>query len=212
MALKCTAAFTLIEVLIVVTIIAIIVAISSISLNQTMQAMRLTNAGNKVTQLVEVARQRAMSANSQTALILVKYVPGGDIENASGRAFTVMERRSGEEWKAIREWETLPDGIVVDIGAATEVNTFVNNSPSGLPGGGDMPAFRGQTNYEYAMRIFMPVGGLSNPNESARLQLVEGQVMGGGVQYANKAPDGLPANYYRISLLGTTGKTKVDRP
>lgn len=204
--------FTLIEVIIVVALMAVIVSLSAPSLNSAMQAMHLTNAGNKVTQLIEAARQRAMSANVQTALILITGMTDANASQTGGRAFTIVERGSGGSWEKIREWEVLPDGIVVDLDAAAGEASFMRQSPQGLPGAAPAPEHLGNSSYTYALRVFLPSGGLLNPDEPARFQLVHGIVMGQRVNYTHRDKDGGPASYYRISLLGATGKTKVDRP
>jgi len=201
--------FTLIELLVVITIIVIVIATSGMTLGNAGQGISLTNAGNKFTQVIEMARQRAMTANSQTAVILI--TKGADA-SGNGRALTVLERKVGGNWTQLREWELLPSGIVVDLGASADNITFISKSPKKLPGTGNPPDYLGVANYEFATRIFLPGGGTSNPTESARLQFVAGEVVDGAVNYTRKNESGGPSNYYRVSVLAATGKTKVDRP
>lgn len=205
--------FTLIELLIVVAIIAVVVSISTMALGGALQGMQLTSAGNKVTRLIEAARQRAMAANVQTAVVMVARMSGEELENPSGRAFCLLERGSGEVWKQVREWEVLPDGVMVDLDASGAEGTFVEESEQNeLPGGGELPDYLGSKNYQAAFRVFLPSGGMLNPEVPARLQLVNGRMTGGGMEYLQGRNTTGPANYYRITVIGATGKTKVDRP
>ncbi|HSI64280.1 MAG TPA: prepilin-type N-terminal cleavage/methylation domain-containing protein, partial [Candidatus Saccharimonadia bacterium] len=206
--------FTLVEMLVVVTIVGILISVSAAGLSGAIQAMSLTNSGGKLTQVMEAARQRSMTGNVMTAVILVTKAG----QNGDGRAFTIAECPPGGPWVQIREWEMLPDGIVIDLDAGTDNASFLANTPEKFPfnngqsgspvkyNGFSLPAGT------YAARIFLPGGGLLNPNEAAVLQVVHGTVEGGRVIYHHRNPSGKPANYYRVALLGATGKTKVERP
>lgn len=206
--------FTLVEMMVVITIIGLLMAVASTGLTGAIQAMSLTNSGGKVTQIMEAARQRAMTGNVMTAVILVtKSGQEGD-----GRAFTIVECPPGGPWVQVREWEMLPDGIVVDLDANQDNASFLLHSPQSFPfnnGQGGAPVRynnSGLGNGTFAARIFLPGGGLLNPNDAAVLQLVQGTVDGGRVTYSRRNAGGGPANYYRVALLGASGKTKVERP
>lgn len=204
-------AFTLVEMLVVITLIVILTTVVVVSLHGTMQASSLTSAGNKVTQICEMARQRAMSANVLTAVVLVTNL--GTKED--GRAITMLEYPMGGPWQQTLEWNILPDGIVMDQGGAL-ANTFVSFTPGKFPFSTGNGAPVGYSNHaaplpagSYAARIFLPGGGLLNPNDPAQFQIVEGTMENGATHYQEKNG---PLNYYRISLLGNTGRTKVERP
>lgn len=200
--------------MVVITIISILIAISATGLTGALQAMSLTNSGGKVTQVMEAARQRAMTGNVMTAVILVTKAG----QKGDGRAFTIVECPPGGPWVQTREWELLPDGIVVDLEAGTENASFLANSPEKFPfnngKAGSPVKYNGfdLAQGSYAARIFLPGGGLLNPNDAAVLQVVQGTVEKGKVFYNQRNASGKPANYYRVALLGATGKTKVERP
>lgn len=207
-------AFTLVEMMVVITIISILMAITAAGLTGALQAMSLTNSGGKITQVMEAARQRAMTGNVMTAVILVTRAG----QNGDGRAFTIAECPPGGPWVQTREWELLPDGIVVDLDAPADHASFLANSPETFPFNNGQAGSPVKYNGfdlvpgSYAARIFLPGGGLLNPNDAAVLQVVQGTVEQGTVNYNHRNTAGQPANYYRVALLGTTGKTKVERP
>jgi prepilin-type N-terminal cleavage/methylation domain-containing protein len=206
--------FTLVEMLVVITIIGLLITVSAAGLSGAIQAMSLTNSGGKITQVMEAARQRAMTGNVMTAVILVTRAG----QNGDGRAFTIAECPPGGPWVQTREWELLPDGIVVDLDAGTDNASFLANTPEKFPfnnGQSGSPVKYNSSTLgvgAYAARIFLPGGGLLNPNDAAVLQVVHGEVVGGQLAYNHRDPSGKPANYYRVALLGATGKTKVERP
>ncbi len=210
----CRTGFTLVEMLVVITIIGLLITVSTAGLSGAIQAMRLTNSGGKVTQVMEAARQRAMTGNVMTAVILVTKAG----QNGDGRALTVAECPPGGPWVQTREWEMLPDGIVIDLDADTDNVSFLANTPDKFPfndgQSGSPVKYNGFSlpPGTYAARIFLPGGGLLNPNDAAVLQVVQGTIEGGRVAYNHRNPSGKPANYYRVALLGATGKTKVERP
>lgn len=199
----------------VIAVMASILVIGGLGLGRALRAMTLTNAGNKVTRLLDMARQQAITKNTLNAVVLVKSLG----TEGDGRAFTVLEYTTAGCWRQICEWEVLPEGIVADLGAAGADATFFANSPklfpfadAGTPGA---PVAYGSNSSlpadAYAARIFLPGGGLLNPEDAAQFRLVEGTVSGGKVQFS-QAEGGVPSNYYRVVLLGATGKTKVERP
>lgn len=208
--------FTLLEILVVLCVMLVIVGISFSSLTGTMSSLALTHAGNKLTQICDAARQRAMSANVLTAVVAVTNL--GTIKD--GRAICILECPPGGPWRQTGEWEFLPDGITLDVSASSDnLNTFVANSPEVFPfnqgrkeapvGFGGYKALPAGT---YAARIFLPTGSLKNPSAPAKMQIVEGSTTEGKTAYAVTTGGEVPANYYRVTLLGATGGTKVERP
>ncbi|WP_256199003.1 prepilin-type N-terminal cleavage/methylation domain-containing protein [Verrucomicrobium spinosum] len=122
---RCCEGFTLVEMLMVIAVMASFLVIGGLGVGRTLRAMTLTNAGNKVIWLMEMARQQAITKNTLNAVVLVKSL-GTEVD---GRAFTVLEYTVAGGWRQIHEWEVLPDGIVADLGAAGADATFFANSP-----------------------------------------------------------------------------------
>ncbi len=204
--------FTLVEVLVVVSILTVLLLVAVPALSGVMQAMSLGQGGGKVVRVMEAARQRAVTGNVLTAVVLVTH--SGHAED--GRALTVLECPPGGPWVQTGEWTFLPEGVVVDL-EAPEAATFVTRTPVAFPfhsGQGAPVKFRNTdlTPGRFAGRIFLPSGGLLNPNDPAELQVVSGEVADGGMRYSRTNGAGRPADYYRITLVGGSGRSKVDRP
>ncbi|MEZ0387954.1 MAG: prepilin-type N-terminal cleavage/methylation domain-containing protein, partial [Verrucomicrobium sp.] len=66
--------FTLVEILVVMAVMLVIMAMSFTGLGGTLRGLALTAAGNKLTQLCDAARQRAMSANVLTAVVALTHL------------------------------------------------------------------------------------------------------------------------------------------
>jgi prepilin-type N-terminal cleavage/methylation domain-containing protein len=216
-------AFSLIELLVVIAVLTVILALLAPAVSNIGRARTLTISGNKVAQMATLARQTAMSKNVLTALVVLTD------HNSEGRyrALTVIEHQlstatgadgtRAASWHQVTNWETLATGCVVDV----DINncSFLEDSP-------DLPNFdNAQLRYlntnvrkeEIACRMFLPSGGLSNPDKPAQIRLVEGFIEGeegaAKVRYTRPANGGqVSANYYDISIIGTTGAVKVSRP
>jgi prepilin-type N-terminal cleavage/methylation domain-containing protein len=212
--LSCQTAFTLVEMLAVLAIIGILTALALPALNGIGKAYSLSTAGSKVSGMVEQARQNSMSKNVMTALVLMTN-QGTDSDY---RAMILLEkdpRSSTPAWRPITKWENLPVGVTVDSSATD--STFLTNGgsttgvlTSPLP---VTAKFRGATVSNFAARIFMSNGGLKNPSEATKIKLVEGSYTGGVTKYTHPAAGGgSAANYYNISIVGVTGRSKIDRP
>ncbi len=221
------AGFSLIELLTVVLIIGIIAGFVVPAVNGIGRGSQLTNAGNAVVDMMNLARQEAMTKNTMTAVVIMARQPSGQQvvgEDFSYRALTVVEYDAVAGWSQITQWEILPPGIVIDCNpdptsspSHSSYNSFLQNSPTFpfLAHGQLNPpvSFQGaQLNSNaYAARIFMSNGALQNPEQPAQLRLVEGLYQGNGVIYTNRNGQ-QSGNSYDVAILGMTGTTKVTRP
>jgi hypothetical protein len=172
---------------------------------------KLTSSGNQIATLVEQARPHAMSKNVLTALIL-----NTDADTAGAyRAFVLLEYNAEDEvpqWKQLSQWQNLPTGVVVDTATAS---SFLSDSPDPLPFTTSSPLpvnYQGVAVDGYAARVFLPSGALSNPGIPAKIQLVEGDRQGSGTSYTRPTASGGAANWYRIAIIGSTGRGKIERP
>jgi len=208
--------FTLVEIIVVMVVMLVIMTVAFTGLGGAMRGIRLTDGGNKITQLCDAARQRAMGANVLTAVVAVTAL--GVPED--GRAFCILECPPGGPWKQIREWEFIPEGMTLDVSAeADNLHSFLELSPEVFPfngGKAGAPVTFGQHADlpvgTYAARIFLPGGSLKNASEPAIFQIVEGVTSSGQTTYSQMGDGQKPANYYKVTIIGATGGTKVERP
>jgi len=212
------AGFSLIEMLIVVMIMIIVLGLIVPAVNGIGRSSALTTGGNTVVDLVNLAREDAMTKNTMTALVVL----GNQGTDNDYRALTVLEFDPVAGWSQIREWEILPTGIVIDSNDKTVNCSFLSNSPNPFPflslGELSNPPVKYQGQQlsnnvsAYAARIFMPNGALQNPEQAAQLRMVEGFFQGNRTVYTNHDGQNLATNYYDVAILGMTGTTKVNRP
>jgi len=213
---KTTGAFTLVELLVVMALISILSTLTMMSLSSMGKSSALSVAGNRLSTLVNQARQNSMSKNVMTALVLVTGHAGSPAANPDYRALALLEYNAADSnpaWKQVSQWENLPTGIVVDT--STTDCTFLSNSGTSLPylTAGVLPSpYQGASIGTYASRVFMPSGGLYQSGTSSKIQLVEGLVQGSSVIHTHPGVGGIAANYYRIAIIGATGRTKIERP
>ncbi len=207
-------AFTLVEMLVVISIIILLLALTVPAMNSFSKSNTLVSGGDMITNLVALARQTATSKNTMTALVLLGKQGTAD---ADFRAFTVLQYNTDQKlWVQNTAWQPLPTGVIVDF-TDTADSTFILNSPTTFPdlgsGQSNPPVpYQQQTVTSYAARIFVPNGGLLNAQNPAQIRLVEGNIQGAQVQYTHRTSSGTPANYYDIAILGATGQTKISRP
>lgn len=172
------------------------------------RANLLTTAGNQASGIVNFARENSMSRNVMTAVALLTDTGAAE----DRRAFAVLELRPGtNDWQPVTKWQVLPEGTLVD-----EASSFVTGSLSRLPfaNTSNLPLdFRGETvtGGQFAARVFLPSGGLSTPDEPARISVVEGTNSAAG-ESALTRPDGAgSANVYDITIIGSIGSVRIDR-
>ena len=209
-------AFSLIELLSVMAVIAILVALVVPAVSNFGKATRLSTGGNMVVNLANLARQKAMTSNSLTALVML----GAQGTEDDFRSFAILSYEPGVMWSAVTPWQKLPEGIVVDRSveadeAEESSGTFISHSPKALPfqKGDVLPVpYLGQPVRSYALRVFLPGGGLQNADEPAHLRLVEGYLQGDKIVYTRPGEGNKPANYYDVALIGVTGIAKASRP
>lgn len=203
--------FTLLEVLLVLAIIAIVIGLTAPLASQLGKSKSLTNAGNRLADLLAAARQNSMTKNCLTVLL----VPAGSDQWNSCILYQLRPRSDGSapastDWEPASKWENLPAGVTISE------TTFVAETesaslPAPLPSirYGDVPI--GQ----YRFVAFMPRGVLypktvpqgGNPS----LSVVAGTRSGGRVILQSAAQNGTAANIYKIIVLSSTGITKIER-
>lgn len=194
-------AFSIVEILTVMVIVAALSSLVAPAMHNLGRSTLLGEEGNRLVNLVNQAAQNSSSRNTVTALIATSAGPN---------AFGLFEYSSDlNTWTQVGRWEVLKQGIVSDPASGA---TFIS---SGVQPQHPFPPlyFRGQLLNTYQYIIFLPNRSLQQ-NSSAQVTLVEGHYPPGSATpvYSHPGPDGTPANYYLVTVMGTTGRPKIDRP
>ncbi|CAN5340983.1 hypothetical protein BH09VER1_BH09VER1_27470 [soil metagenome] len=199
------AAFSLIELLTVVAIISLMTTLLVPAFNNLGKAQLLNSEGNRVVNLINLAGQNSASKNAMTALVAL---PGDSTRPGAYNTFGLFEYvPDASGWRQVSKWETLKDGIVVD--QALSFTDYPTKKPEP-----DFPSitYRGATVAAYKYIVFLPNRSLLQ-NISAQVRLAEGfyAASASTPTYTRPGPGG-PVNYYLVTVLGTTGRPKIDRP
>ncbi|MHA3775185.1 hypothetical protein ACXR0O_26985 [Verrucomicrobiota bacterium sgz303538] len=165
----------------------------------------LAIAGEKVTRMITLARENAVGSNSPTALVLLTK-RGSE----SGYcALAIVEAQTNGKWRQITNWEPLPEGVAVDLDRRH--CTFLDKSPplDGLDASRLGYRDRALTGAEFAYRVFLPNGALSNPDIPAQIRLVEDSSDGSRSGVASRYRPSDSKHFYDIAIVGTTGAVRA---
>lgn len=198
-------AFSLIELLVVIAIIGALSVLLVPAFNNIGKSQLLGAEGNKIVNLINLASQNSAAKNAMTALIAVKGTSTNTV------AFGLFEYvPEGAGWKQISQWQALKDGIVTYF--PNDAYKFTDY-PALKPPIQDFPAinYRGTTLSAYQYLIFLPSRSLLQ-GTSAQLEVAEGHAPSGSITFTRPAAGGGPASFYRVTVLGTSGRAKIDRP
>jgi len=201
---RISAAFSLVELLVVMAVITMLVSLAVPAL-QGVRARSLVNGGNMVADLIQQARQNSMSRGVCTALVMVNNKK----EDWNNRLFMLVDLAPGAaRWNPVTPWVELPEGILVDL---DESRNFTSSLPV-LPCALNLPPRNGESidASKCVWQVFTPGGGLADSagmaNEPQVLRLVQGMLNGGQVQLTARE------NYYDVVINRFTGIAKIDRP
>jgi type II secretory pathway pseudopilin PulG len=198
-------AFSLVELVAVIAMMALLTTLVAPVFNNLGRSNLLSAEGNRVVNLINCAGQNSIAKNAMTALVAADPQSG----NAC-RIFALFEcPPESTGWKQITPWETLKDGIVLDPSSLSTLTDSATQPQPPLP----TMRFRGGIIGAYKYLVFLPNRSLLQ-NTSAQLKLAEGIFPPGAIQptYTRPGADGTPANFYSVTVLGPTGRPKIDHP
>lgn len=205
-------AFSLVELLSVITVISILVGLGAASLGGFGNSQSLKSGADVVATLGLQARQYAVAHNSITALVVAGAAAPKEHALRSFAIFELSRNSNGEildsdDWKQITQWKKLPAGIVVDPSSKFLLAGSASASPS-LPGS---LVIAGITTQDFAAQMFFPSGRLMNEN-SPNIKIVNGHMEGGNLVVTGSKNGATPLDYVDICFISSTGQTKVFRP
>ncbi|WP_172682796.1 Verru_Chthon cassette protein D [Verrucomicrobium spinosum] len=207
-------AFTLIEMLLVVTIIAILLAFAGPSIFGALRGNRMTGAGESLLGAMSEAQQTAFSQGYPVEVRFYQYTdPSTGVVGFRGYQFFKVSSPDGantEQITKISETVKLPDGVY--ISAAPSM------SPT-LVGGtfADSDANSGVTGASYSAMRFLPDGTCKAVASAAGgIAALQYQTLPNSfftlVEDTNTAAAALPDNFYIIQTDPFTGKSRSYRP
>jgi prepilin-type N-terminal cleavage/methylation domain-containing protein len=105
-------AFSLVELLVVMAIIGMMVGLSALAVSG-MRAPAVQHAASQVTSGLSLARQIAITKNTQAALLIADKTSTGFPTNGPFRHWSVVYSNKGADtWTIAKDWEELPTGAV----------------------------------------------------------------------------------------------------
>jgi len=199
-------AFSLVELLVVIAILGMMTVLLVVVFNNFGKSRVLNAEGDKLVNLINLAGQNSAARNAMTALVAI---PGDSTRHDSFGLFEFLPEAT--QWRQISKWETLSDGILAEFpNPAYQFSDYPAVKPSpDFPGiqflGASVPSFK--------YLIFLPSRSLIQGN-SAQLRLVEGYFPPGASApvFTRPGANAGVANFYKMTVLGTTGRPKIDRP
>jgi uncharacterized protein (TIGR02596 family) len=200
-------AFTLVELLIVITIIVIMASLMGPTLNSTLRGTALTQASDKVIGVLSLARQTAVSKAQTVEVRFYSYtnseLPGDTGQGHGLQAFTVDD--TGTNFTPITKPQILPNSVIISTN--TYFSLLMGNDTNGTPTN-TIP--RAGTNYTYSSFKYYRSGSTSLASSSST------NVWGVTVVNASDSKGtndyNLPLNYTTIVIDPYNGSLKTYRP
>jgi len=225
-------AFSLIEMLVVVTIIVLLLAFSTPALMRTMQASRLSSTGDSLMGAISEAQQLAFSQNIPVELRFFAY--DGDFgDNPLFRAyqmFKIVVISEGSSATAQLKESVVPTGNLIKMSEGIVIASDLELSPA-LSGeqiddtkdGGGTPGYSGVSDATYSAIRFMPDGtcrkvGAFTTGDGVTLASLAFQTLPESfftVTYdvgVEITVQNLPKNFYTIQVDPYTGKARSYKP
>ncbi len=224
------AAFSLIEMLVVVAIIVMIMAVATPALMRTLQSSKLSGAGDALLGAISQAQQFAFTQNSPVEIRFFKFntdidLPGARQDFRAYQMFkvTTAALTSGstltETFIPMGTLSRLPDSIT--LVADSDLSPLLNGNSQQDTKNGSTPGYSGVSGATYNAIRFMPDGSYR----------VAGTISSSGLTTIPFAQDitlchvtlasdagsaitakNLPPNFYTIQIDPFTGKARTYRP
>ncbi len=214
-----TRAFSLIELIIVISVIVIIAAFTIPAMNTVLRGSQLSQGAGMVIGQLNIARQQALSRNRQVEVRFYRYadpeIPGEDVTApATGkfRAMQLFQIMPSGAALPIDKVQTLPGGVMFAYSDSKGFSSLLDKGtaaapkqPKSDPTAPRLP--RGvDFNYEYVAFRFLQDGSTDRtPTAQWFLTLV-------GINEKIETATVPPPNFFTVQVDPVSGVTKTYRP
>lgn len=229
-------AFTLIEMLVVVTIIVLLLAFSTPALMRTMQSSRLTSVGDTIFGAISEAQQTAFAQNVPVELRFFKHADQGFSDSPeffrSYQMFKIVLVTEGVGANATVKESIVPVGNLVRFSDGIVIATDDELSPAlsvegegleDVKDGGVKPGYSGVADATYSALRFMTdgscrkVGTTTTVNGTTQAALIFQTLPTSFFTITYDASQeltaaNLPKNFYTIQVDPFTGKARNYKP
>jgi type II secretory pathway pseudopilin PulG len=135
--------------LVVIAIIGMMVGLSALAVSG-MRAPAVQHAADQVMSGLSLARQIAITKNTQAALLIANQTNTGFPTNGPYRHWSIVYSNKGSSgnWTIAKDWEELPNGAIFGELRGTNYNTLTKNTYPLSPGAAISAAqFAANTNF-----------------------------------------------------------------
>lgn len=229
---KGASAFTLIEMLVVVTIIVLLLAFSTPALMKTLQSSRLSSAGDTLLGAISEAQQLAFAQSVPVELRFFSYSGDFADDEPLFRSYQMLkvETKVVGTGTALQISESMvpagnltkfPEGIVIPV--SNELSMALSGNQLEDTKNGAAPGYSGVSGAKYCAIRFMPDGtcrkvGATTTSAGVTQASLTFQTLAESfftITYdigSTITPANLPKNFYTIQIDPFTGKARNYKP
>ena len=217
-------AFSLVELLVVIAIIGMMVGLSALAVSG-MRAPAVQHAADQVMSGLSLARQIAITKNTQAALLIANTNTTGFPTNGPYRHWSVVYSNKGATtWTIAKDWEELPNGAVFSELLTSSGSTMYNpitKNPFNISAGQNLPSSyltpgNGTTNFTILANgnsttiNTVPCIRFSSSGEATNaaiaIRISPGSVLGGNATITGNN------TYYFVETDTRTGRIRMRSP
>lgn len=211
-----TQAFSLVELLVVITVIGIIAAFAVPALNNLMKSSKMAESANVLIDQISFSRQNAVSKNKMIEVRFYRFAdpeqPGElatDKTTWQFRAIQTFEVADSGIPVPMGEYKRLPDGIIMNPDSElSSLLTLTDGVFTDPDKNLDPELPRGvKHDYEYSFLRFYPDGS-TNKSPSGRWFVTVHSL----ADKASTSPAAPPPNFFTLQVDPVNGSTKTFRP